>query len=336
MRVLLLAVSAIGLLGCDALTQPFGAESWAAVAPGDIHTCALTDAAAVSCWGSNASGQLGTPTTAAISRRPLPLLLGPVGVEAVVSGVSMSCALLADHRALCWGEGATAPVEVASGRAFRQVAVGQSACGVTSAGEVWCWTSPSAAAFQIPGSFPDGEIAVGWDSGCALAPTAGISCWPFSSSVASQLPGTAGSTYHGLTMGDFHGCAIGDDGVARCWGTNASGQLGDSSHTTRAGPTPVVRGARSAGDLFRALRAYGNITCGVTEGRGGYCWGQGTTVPQVTPGITKWTALAPGLNHVCGFAASNGDLYCFGANDDGQLGDGTILFAPEPVKVIGP
>jgi len=43
-----------------------------------------------------------------------------------------------------------------------------------------------------------------------------------------------------LVAGSQHACALFADGVVKCWGANASGQLGDGSRIDRSVPTKVV------------------------------------------------------------------------------------------------
>ena len=43
-----------------------------------------------------------------------------------------------------------------------------------------------------------------------------------------------------ITAGDFHTCAVLQNGTAKCWGSNSVGQLGDGTTTTRLTPTTVT------------------------------------------------------------------------------------------------
>ena len=133
-----------------------------------------------------------------------------------------------------------------------------------------------------------------------------------------------------LSSGVGHLCAIGADGMLRCWGINQSGQLGDGS--TSAKSTLTIIGAEtdwlsvSAGDQF---------TCGIREvvgGRGSlWCWGLnsfgqlgiGNTDSKYSPtqvgSSEDWVSISTGLDHTCGIKAA-GELYCWGRNQKGQVG----------------
>jgi alpha-tubulin suppressor-like RCC1 family protein len=76
------------------------------LAAGATHTCAIRSNATLECWGTNASGQLGSPAVDASSAEPVVLSLAPVGGAAaahVFAGVGSSCAVDVNGRVFCWG-----------------------------------------------------------------------------------------------------------------------------------------------------------------------------------------------------------------------------------------
>jgi len=90
--------------------------------------------------------------------------------------------------------------------------------------------------------------------------------------------------------GASHTCGVTTSGVAYCWGSNRSGELGiggktelercfDSPCSTR--PVPVVGGL-----TFQGVQAGGVSTCGVTTGNVAFCWGANFT-GQVGDGTTQ-------------------------------------------------
>ena len=101
-----------------------------------------------------------------------------------------------------------------------------------------------------------------------------------------------------LDAGDGHTCAVTvSTGKAYCWGHNDRGQLGDGTTTTRLTPTAVA-----GGHFFATVSASAfKHSCSVTSGR------------------------------LTGFRA-----YCWGRNDDGQLGDGTTTGRLTPTQVASP
>ena len=67
------------------------------------HTCAVTTAGGVKCWGRNSDGQLGNGTTTN-SLIPSPVAGLTSGVASIASGEFHACAMMADGYSKCWGQ----------------------------------------------------------------------------------------------------------------------------------------------------------------------------------------------------------------------------------------
>lgn len=126
-----------------------------ALSVGSAHACALTDQAALMCWGYNEFGQLGNGTTRSSSTPVAVTGLG-TGVLSVNAGFTHTCAVLTDHTAKCWGlndsgelgtgsyNPATTPVAVKGLTGIAGLGLGGDfTCAVTTAGAVKCWGSNS-------------------------------------------------------------------------------------------------------------------------------------------------------------------------------------------------
>ena len=72
------------------------------ISTGDLHTCALTAAGGVKCWGFNSYGELGDGTT---SFRTLPVNVSGLtsGVAQLIAGYYHTCAVTTSLGAKCWG-----------------------------------------------------------------------------------------------------------------------------------------------------------------------------------------------------------------------------------------
>ncbi len=129
----------------------------------------------------------------------------------------------------------------------------------------------------------------------------------------------------------MHACALLQDGSVQCWGDNSSGQLGSGLLSFSS---PAVQ--LSAGDLHN---------CVLLENETMRCWGDrssgkignGTTSGnELSPalpggGLSNLLFVTAGKSHSCGLTRG-GSVFCWGANVQGQLGDGTTENRSLPVQ----
>jgi alpha-tubulin suppressor-like RCC1 family protein len=293
------------------------------VAGGGGHTCALTTAGGVKCWGTNYFGQLGDGT-GADKRTPMDVVGLGSGVATIAVGYQHTCALTASGGVKCWGENhsgqlgdSTAgwetnkrtPVDVVGldiGLAT-VVAGGDNTCALTTAGGVKCWGDNSL------GQLGDGSTAdkstpadvVGLDNGvtaiaagyhhtCALTTAGGVKCWGDNSlgqlgdgSTEDKLTPVdvvgLGSDVAAIATSDGHTCAMTRTGVVKCWGYNEYGQLGDGTTTDKSIPTDVVGLDNTVSDIV----AGGYHTCALTTAGVVKCWGY-NYYGQLGDGTTGW------------------------------------------------
>jgi hypothetical protein len=154
-----------------------------------------------------------------------------------------------------------------------------------------------------------------------------------------------GLSFRQVLAGGYHSCGVTSDSRVYCWGHNGYGQLGDGTTTGRLKPVAVAGGLS-----FTAVGPGSYHTCGVTTNDRAYCWGwngsgqlgDGTVTGRLTPvavaGNLPIDGVSTSLNlytgHTCGLTTDN-RAYCWGDNEDGQLGDGTNDDKLTPVAVIG-
>ena len=198
-------------------------------------------------------------------------------------------------------------------------------------------------------------IVAGHGSTCAVRIDGTLACWGENSAgqvgvgsgpdeplptVVSSLPSPVSSPAPWW----YHGCAIAA-GKVWCWGSNANGKLGNGgvpvAGTPIALPAPLGAVQVDTGDQHACARtAAGAVWCWGSNDKGA-CGtgalsdpGDDVTVPTATA-INDATALCVGKGHSC-VVRTGGEVWCWGANDKGQLGVG---FAPAatgtPTKVAG-
>lgn len=85
-------------------------SSYADIAAGDNHVCAVTKKGAVWCWGFGTNGQLGNGTNET-SATPVKVLDTQAistltNVESIAAGYLKTCAVLKTGQVVCWGSGA--------------------------------------------------------------------------------------------------------------------------------------------------------------------------------------------------------------------------------------
>jgi alpha-tubulin suppressor-like RCC1 family protein len=156
-----------------------------------------------------------------------------------------------------------------------------------------------------------------------------------------------------IVTGGYHTCALLTGGIIKCWGSNQYGQLGNgASKSVQNEPVYVVDLAGEPVDITAgeyhtcALLSNGKVQCWGLNGAGQL--GNGITQeflgrkkPVDVIGLpTAATQILAGANHTCA-RLMDGSLWCWGNDEYGQLGDGTIVKdaankgKPVPVKVTG-
>jgi alpha-tubulin suppressor-like RCC1 family protein len=328
--------NAKGQLGDGTNTDSFSpvavfglAEGVIAVAAGTRHTCVLMDTGGVKCWGENASGGVGDGTN---TNRNVPVEVPGLeaGVKALDAGAGHTCVLMLDGSVKCWGW--------------------------NPAGQIGNGTKTDSRlpvdVIGLPG--PARAISAGDQHTCALLEDGSVVCWGANASgqlgdgsrIRSGTPvAVVGlSEVAALSAGGAHTCALREDGAAWCWGDDQTGQLGDGGYENRSSPV-MVKGLAESVEYLSA--GYGH-TCALMREGGIQCWGwnsegqlgDGTVQSRRIPGsVAGYTggiaALSVGWSNTCALQSSEGGIRCWGLNDGGQLGDGTLRDSSSPVEPEG-
>ncbi len=259
----------------------------------------------------------------------------------IVAGEGHTCASGRSEGVLCWGAGSNG-----------QLGNGQLAA-----------VSTPVAVTGITGAIR--SLAAGSHHNCAALDNGEVRCWGLGSS--GQLGN--GSFYRlppygertpvavthlagpvkAVTAGWRHSCAVLEDGRVQCWGSGASGELGDGSYYGGTARPVFVVGL--AGPV-RSLAAAFGVSCALLENGTVQCWGSGedgelgngsydsSAFPSTVVGLAgRVRAIAARAGHVCALLESGG-IQCWGIGSNGELGDGTFrsgssYAASLPVSVVG-
>jgi alpha-tubulin suppressor-like RCC1 family protein len=293
---------------------------------GAAHTCAIDTGGLAYCWGDNGAGQLGDGAG--------PDQHTPVRVDAladrtlveITTGAHHSCAIDDQGSAWCWGDnahgqlgvpgptgGTAVPIRVSTLTGLTDPVVdiaagGDTTCAATATGGAFCWGRGDhgevgdgggvdrAQPVAVSTGSTVRQVAVGVAKSCAVDASGDVFCW--GAGLADQpVPVEAGGTaFAQITAGGGHVCGLDREQTAYCWGAGGEGEIGDGSAADRADPVLVALGGRDADGTLRDIEAGDRHSCALDDGGVAYCWG---------------------------------------ADDDGQLGNGGSAAADVPVRVLG-
>lgn len=300
------------------------------LASGFYHTCSLSTAGGVKCWGYHGNGQVGTGTNNGTDT----FIPTPTDVQGLTSGVvdieangETTCAVLSGGGVRCWGRnnggqigngttttayGPVTPTGLTSGvkKLYSAGGTTRAFCATLTAGGMRCWGQ------NINGSLGNGTTTA------STTPVAvsGLS------QVIDDVSMTEGSTYV-LTSG----------GAKLAWGTNTNGQLGDGTTTNRSTPVQVIGLSTNVTSINAhcATLSDGQVRCNGSNSFGQL--GDGTFTPRTSPvsvvGVPPIKFIDSTGVSVCGITFNDQEVWCWGNNQYGIFGIGTQGNVPTPVRV---
>jgi alpha-tubulin suppressor-like RCC1 family protein len=298
-----------------------------AIAPGVHHTCAL-ESGRVLCWGHNPFDTLGVgPGLPDPVLEPRPVIgLDDVGpIVQLASDYDFSCVLTESGEVYCWGandhgqlgvgdlDRRDRPSKVLDVRASAIYLGFRQGCAIAfDRSTAWCWGS---------GEFGDGQQRNFENRAVEIAALANV----------DQLAIPEG------------GCWL-RQGAMRCWGSNASGRIGNGeggceydeplcndckrlpSQTCKHVDKPT---APLGLPEIMQIAASGSYTYALDRSGGVWQWGQtGHTMsfepypnyrPDPVAEIPVVTQISAGASHVCALDL-DGEIWCWGNDSFGQLG----------------
>jgi len=308
------------------------------LAAGGDASCAVSDGDIALCWGAGGGPVLGqwdfdpaVGTCWGIPCSPMPV---PRKTDAgsVQVGRSHACSLDTFGSAWCWGDNFARqlgvsdprrfddPVAVAGGVTFTTLTLGAAhTCGLTSGGAAYCWGDQTAG--RLGGNQRNGPVAT-------PALVAGGHQWV-------SLDARTETT-----------CGVTDAGHLYCWGVfgNPNTRLAGTeicvSGQSKGGPIEVqcsfvpLRMPLDTGLTADSLFVQVGGPCARTSLGSVFCYDPARNAYAPVVGAGPMAAISGEDNHTCGLT-TGGTAWCWGWNEEGQLGDGTTTFREGPVAVTG-
>lgn len=301
--------------------------------------CSLAATGKVYCWGNDAWGALGNGTTTN-SLTPVQVLAGAaavsdtdgtylINIKKIATGPgggnAVACAVSNVGNVYCWGyngsnnfgdngvnASSSIPVRTLKGGAvsgdndgtyltnIKDISIGaDSACAVSNAGNIYCW----------------GQDGYGQLGDNAVTPRATPVRVLKGGAVSGDNDGTYLTNISSVNVGYYSTCAVSTgSGNLYCWGNNTYGNLGTGNTTLSKIPVKVSAGNAPAANSYLDTGSY------------------------YLSGISSVSLGGNGINgsyYTCALSAiSTYQVFCWGGNLFGQLGNATTTQSNVPVRVV--
>ena len=264
--------------------QEFSSSTnWRQVSSGYNHTLAVKTDGTLWAWGSGGDGAIGDNTS---GNRSTPRQIS-TGAGVGING---------------WKQ--------VSGGRFHSVAI-------RNDGTLWVWGN-------------NGSTQIGDNQGTFLVARRSV---PRQISIAT-LPPSGLTGWVQVSAGGYHTAAIRNDGTLWVWGDNIIGQIGDNTNIDRLTPRQISVGITGLNN-WRQVSTGNQHTIAINYSGGLWVWGAGasgqigdnTNIPKSVPtreftASNNWKYAAGGTSAVRAIK-TDGTLWSWGGNGNGQIGDNT-------------
>lgn len=303
-----------------------GGTNWTQLSSGYSHTAALRTDGTLWTWGANTAGQRGDNSASTVTKSS-PVQVAGTNWAQLSAGANNTLALRTDGTLWSWGSGSqgalgdsttvtkSSPIQI-GGTAWAQVSTGNiTSAAIRTDGTLWTWGNDTA--------------------------VLGLNVAVIKSS-PTQVGGTTWSQVS-ISLGS-HIAAIRSDGTLWTWGYNTNGRLGDNTTKDKSSPVQV------GGTNWAQVSAGGFQTAAIRSDGTLWAWGRanegqlgnnvsatgvqnGSSSPVQVAG-SNWVQVASARLHTAAIR-SDGTLWVWGQNANGQIADLTTINRSSPVQVAG-
>ena len=272
--------------------------TWQQEAAGSLHSLGIGSDGKLYSWGNNLYGFLGDGTTND-RHTPTPVVT-PLNAPSGFTWKQASCwgwhslALGSDNQLYSWGWNNRGELGIGAITGYKPTPVRVNTPQGAPSGFAWKQSKMGDWSSLAIGS--DGNI-YGWGTGDNGILGNGLVKDSYSPTVANKPNGAfPGFFWKQVSLVGSTALAIGSDNNLYSWGSNGQGQVGDNTTTQRNTPVRVA-------------------------------------TPPNTPSGLIWLQVSAGWDNTSFGLASDGNLYSWGNNSNGQLGDGTTNERHTPGRV---
>jgi alpha-tubulin suppressor-like RCC1 family protein len=305
------------------------------------HTLALTAEGNVFAWGYNGYGETGAAGYSGAN--PTPLLVAGVGtasarpVQDISGGFYHSVALLQDGTVYGWGLNSSGQLAVGPNQySYTNVPQAALTSGVLAGKTVNAIASGD---YHVLVLASDGRLYAWGSNGSNELGNGGTTT--ALSPVAVTMTAFGGKTISKIYSGGGHNYAVASDNSVFGWGLNTNGQLGNNSLVNLSAPTPITFAGGLAGKTVLPTSYSLGVahTLAFDDTGKVIAWGQNIDgrlgissleryiIPVAVAGrelnIKTFSQVVAGADFAAALA-SDGSVFAWGANGDGQLGNNSL------------
>ncbi|MBN2723749.1 MAG: hypothetical protein JXR95_06735 [Deltaproteobacteria bacterium] len=354
-------------------TKPSGDFKFRQISCGGYHTCGVRKDKSAWCWGAGNDGRLGYGEERNVMN-PIQVKELEKNIYSVSAGYSHSCALTELGEVFCWGCGRDGqlgndsfltqlvPVRVMfSDNTAVSLSLGEyHSCSLKKDGTIWCWgknnfgqTGCEECTCKTPEKVNTSgkrmiSVASGSRHTCAVSVEGKVLCWgdnsasqlgtkdPKKTNTPVEVTGIPGKIVS-IEVGEYHSCAKTESGNLWCWGTMKH----RTSMIVKMTQPTIIKESKNVSLISSGY----NHQCSIINNRL-MCFGLNnygqlgnkSTVDSSNPVEVNLPkkhikSISCGKYHTCA-VYNNGKTWCWGYNQDGQLGNGSTQNTDTPSQVM--